>query len=163
MTTAPWETVSKLRLSTVGDLTFALPSGGHDTGLAADPGNPQASHRLRHAPENAADVSPEARTEPAQRHDGSRWLARFAWLHPRGGERTAPPHIGPKTGRFSAPPRGRSAPMRRGGSRRVGRAGGLSSSARIFERGDQRRDRGVEQLRRRQLTLFVHRDRKSVV
>jgi polyhydroxyalkanoate synthase len=91
---APWVSVYKVRLLTVVDFTFALASGGHNTGIVAAPGNPKASHRLGHAPEDAPYVPPEAWAEQAERHDGSWWPAWFAWLHRQSGAWTEPPAMG---------------------------------------------------------------------
>jgi polyhydroxyalkanoate synthase subunit PhaC len=91
---APWVSVYKVRLLTVVDFTFALASGGHNTGIVAAPGNPKASHRLGHAPADAPYVPPEAWAEQAERRDGSWWPAWFAWLHAHSGDWTAPPTMG---------------------------------------------------------------------
>ena len=93
---APWVSVYKVRLLTVVDFTFALASGGHNTGIVAAPDNPKARYSLDHAPADAPYVPPEAWAERAERHDGSWWPAWFAWLHGHSGAWTEPPAMGAK-------------------------------------------------------------------
>ena len=94
---APWQSVYKVRLLTVVDFTFALASGGHNSGIVAEPGNPKASYRLGHAEEGAAYTPPEAWIEQADRFDGSWWPAWFAWLHEESGAWVEPPTLGTET------------------------------------------------------------------
>ncbi len=91
---APWESVYKARLLTVVEFTFALASGGHNTGIVSAPGNPKARYRLGHAEAGAGYVPPEAWAAQATRYDGSWWPAWTDWLHERSGGWVEPPAMG---------------------------------------------------------------------
>ena len=91
---APWQSVYKIRLLTKVDVTFALASGGHNSGIVSQPGHPRARHKLETLEADAAYVPPETWTERTPWRDGSWWPAWAEWLHARSGEPVAPPDVG---------------------------------------------------------------------
>lgn len=92
---APWKSVFKLTWLLPGDVSFALVSGGHNTGIVAPPGSPRARFRL--LPHRPGESHPGAEdwlaaTPPQQ---GSWWQPWADWLRTTGGEGTiAPPAMG---------------------------------------------------------------------
>lgn len=92
---APWPSVYKLTWLLRGPVTFALASGGHNTGIVAAPSNPRAQHRIMaHAPDRPHPGAEEwaARVPKVA---GSWWGPWAVWL--RGlapGAEIAPPAIG---------------------------------------------------------------------
>lgn len=92
---APWHSVFKLTWALPGEVSFALVSGGHNTGIVAAPGNPRASFRLmQHRP---GDHHPAAEDWAAAtpRQTGSWWAPWADWLVRKdGGAPIAPPPMG---------------------------------------------------------------------
>ncbi len=91
---APWQSVYKLRLLTRVEVTFALASGGHNTGMVAPPDEPRAKHRLGAFDGEDGYEAPDAWRQHAEQMDGSWWPSWSAWIHARSGAFTAPPPIG---------------------------------------------------------------------
>ncbi len=92
---APWHSVFKLHLTTDGELTFVLTSGGHNAGIVSEPGHPHRHFRLGVRAAGAPTLGPDewqAKTPP---QDGSWWVPWSAWLTSHGsGKEIAPPRMG---------------------------------------------------------------------
>ena len=96
---APWKSVYKTQLFTDCDLTFVLTSGGHNSGIVNEPGNPRSRFRLSHRPHGAFYVGPDDWFATAAPQAGSWWPAWRDWLQ---GQSSGPGPV-PVTG---APDRG---------------------------------------------------------
>jgi polyhydroxyalkanoate synthase subunit PhaC len=99
---APWRSVYKIHILTDTDVTFALTSGGHNSGVISEPGHPNRSYRLlqRHSGEQHLD--PDAWLQAAPSFDGSWWPAWQRWLAQHSSRRVAPPAMGGKNGKALA-------------------------------------------------------------
>ena len=96
---APWKSVYKTQLFTDCDMTFVLTSGGHNSGIVNQPGNPRSRFRLSHRPRGAFYVGPDDWFATAAPQAGSWWPAWRDWLQ---GKSSGPGPV-PATG---APDRG---------------------------------------------------------
>ena len=81
---APWRSVFKFRLFSDAELTFALASGGHNTGVVAPPSSP-AHHRILTTPEHAPYIDPDRWLRSAELRSGSWWPSWRDWLIERSG------------------------------------------------------------------------------
>ncbi len=77
---APWKSVYKTQLFTDCELTFVLTSGGHNSGIVNEPGNPRSSYRSAHRPAGAFYVGPEDWLAKACSRQGSWWPEWQGWL-----------------------------------------------------------------------------------
>ena len=56
---APWRSVYKTQLFTDCDLTFVLTSGGHNSGIVNEPGNPRSRFAISHRAAGALYIGPD--------------------------------------------------------------------------------------------------------
>jgi polyhydroxyalkanoate synthase len=77
---APWRSVYKLNLSYSADLTFLLTSGGHNAGIASEPGHPRRFYRTSLFPQNDNYIDPERWYQQTQPEQGSWWPRWAEWL-----------------------------------------------------------------------------------
>ena len=77
---APWRSVYKTRLFTDCDLAFVLTSGGHNSGIVNQPGNPRSRYRISHRPAGALYVGPDDWFAETPETSGSWWPAWTNWL-----------------------------------------------------------------------------------
>jgi polyhydroxyalkanoate synthase len=77
---APWRSVYKLNLSYSVDLTFLLTSGGHNAGIASEPGHPRRFYRTSLFPQNDNYIDPERWYQRTQPEQGSWWPRWAEWL-----------------------------------------------------------------------------------
>lgn len=100
---APWRSVHKAHLFFDADVTFALTTGGHNSGVVSPPGKAGRSHMVRTSRAHEAYVDPDEWLGKAERRDGSWWPSWGDWLAERSGERRAPPPMGGAKGRTFGP------------------------------------------------------------
>ena len=92
---APWTSVYKLTWLLRGEVTFALASGGHNTGIVAAPGNPRAKHRIMTHTPGRTHPGPADWAQQVPQQPGSWWPAWADWLRAQTrGEMVAPPPMG---------------------------------------------------------------------
>lgn len=91
---APWRSVYKTQLFANCDLTFILTSGGHNSGIVNQPGNPRSHYHSMHRPTGAFYVGPDDWLAKSKPRDGSWWPEWTAWLEGRSSCPAAPPAIG---------------------------------------------------------------------
>ncbi|MBW4330221.1 alpha/beta fold hydrolase [Stakelama sp. CBK3Z-3] len=91
---APWRSVYKIHMLTGAQITFALASSGHNTGIVSEPGHPRRRYRIATRPEDGAALDVEEWADSAQPRDGSWWLAWKDWLDGHSGEPVDPPPMG---------------------------------------------------------------------
>jgi polyhydroxyalkanoate synthase len=92
---APWRSVYKTQLFTNCDLTFVLTSGGHNSGIVNEPGNPRSRFRVSHRPTGALYVGPDAWLERNAERQGSWWPEWADWLAGKSsGTRPSPKALG---------------------------------------------------------------------
>jgi len=80
---APWRSVYKTRLFTDSDLTFVLTSGGHNSGIVNELGNPRSHYRITHREAGALYVGPDDWLERSGTRPGSWWPEWTRWLEER--------------------------------------------------------------------------------
>jgi len=96
---APWHSVFKLTWLIGGEVSFALVSGGHNTGIVAPPGSPRAKYRLLTHVKGQPHPGPEDWAVQVPKVSGSWWEAWGGWLRSKGaGGKIAPPPMGPDLG-----------------------------------------------------------------
>jgi polyhydroxyalkanoate synthase len=91
---APWRSVYKIHILTDTDVTFALTSGGHNSGIVSEPGHAHRSYQVLHRRSGEPHLDPDAWLQAAPRREGSWWLAWQAWLAQHSSARVAPPPMG---------------------------------------------------------------------
>jgi polyhydroxyalkanoate synthase len=91
---APWRSVYKTQLFTDCDLTFVLTSGGHNTGIVNEPGQPRSRYRRSHRAAGAHYVGPDDWPTTAEACEGSWWSAWKDWLQDRSSGLVPPPASG---------------------------------------------------------------------
>tara|TARA_R110000868_G_scaffold355081_1_gene616349 strand:+ start:364 stop:792 length:429 start_codon:yes stop_codon:yes gene_type:complete len=91
---APWPSVFKIQALTDTDVTFALTSGGHNSGIVSEPGHPRRSYRI--ATKRAMDrqIDPQSWAAATEHRDGSWWEAWVEWLDGHAGEPAILPGMG---------------------------------------------------------------------
>ncbi len=93
---APWHSVFKLTWLVGGEVTFALVSGGHNTGIVAPPGSPRAKYRLLTHDKTHPHPGPEVWAGQVPKLEGSWWGPWGEWLRAKGGgQAVSPPAMGP--------------------------------------------------------------------
>lgn len=91
---APWRSVYKTQLFTDCDLTFILTSGGHNSGIVNQPGNPRSRYHVSHRPKGALYAGPDDWLARSNARDGSWWPEWSTWLAGRSSSLAPPPAIG---------------------------------------------------------------------
>ncbi|MFN4203878.1 MAG: PHA/PHB synthase family protein [Tabrizicola sp.] len=91
---APWKSVYKTQLFTDCDLTFVLTSGGHNSGIVNQPGNPRSHFRLSHRAAGALYVGPDDWPAKAHSRQGSWWPDWKDWLEGHSSGPVLPPAPG---------------------------------------------------------------------
>ena len=78
---APWRSVYKITFCAAeAEVTFLLASGGHNTGIAAAPGDLRASYQVRKTGAYEPYLVPSTWQAAAPRAEGSWWPQWQAWL-----------------------------------------------------------------------------------
>jgi len=96
---APWNSVFKLTYLTGDGVTFALVSGGHNTGIVAPPSSPRAKYRIMTHHAGEPHPGPDEWAAGMPKVNGSWWEPWADWLHEKGGEKQVkPPAMGPDLG-----------------------------------------------------------------
>ena len=80
---APWRSVYKTQLFTDCDLTFVLTSGGHNSGIVNEPGNPRSHYAISHRAAGAHYIGPDDWYPKASVSEGSWWPEWRSWLETR--------------------------------------------------------------------------------
>ncbi|KAA0917540.1 alpha/beta fold hydrolase [Aquicoccus porphyridii] len=88
---APWRSVYKTKLFTVGDLRFLLTSSGHNGGIVSEPGHPRRHYRIGHRKPGALYMDPDTWLASHAPQDGSWWPEWAKWLGEHSSERIDPP------------------------------------------------------------------------
>ena len=88
---APWRSVYKTQLFTDCDLTFVLTSGGHNSGIVNEPGNPRSSFRSARRVKGAFYVGPDEWHAKAAPQKGSWWPGWKDWLDGKSSGPVPPP------------------------------------------------------------------------
>ena len=91
---APWRSVYKIHILTDTDVTFALASGGHNSGIVSEPGHANRSHQLLQRRSGEQHLDPDAWLHAAAQFEGSWWPAWQRWLAQHSSARVAPPTMG---------------------------------------------------------------------
>lgn len=91
---APWKSVYKTQLFTDCDLTFVLTSGGHNSGIVNEPGNPRSHYLWSHRPAGAFYAGPDDWLAKAKPQDGSWWPRWKDWLQDNGSGLAPSPKTG---------------------------------------------------------------------
>jgi len=90
----PWRSGYKIHLLSDTELTFALTSGGHNTGVVSEPGHKGRAYRVQSVKASDPYVDPDRWLASVARQDGSWWTPWTAWLAERSGKPVAPPPMG---------------------------------------------------------------------
>ena len=91
---APWRSVYKWHHLADTEVTFALTSGGHNSGVVSPPGHPRRSYQVTVRRANDLYVPPEVWRAEAVVHAGSWWVAWLEWLDGKSHDGAAPPAMG---------------------------------------------------------------------
>ena len=91
---APWRSVYKINILTDTDVTFALTSGGHNSGIVSEPGHAHRSYQLLQRRGGEPHLDADAWLQTAPQQEGSWWLAWNRWLAHHSSARIAPPPMG---------------------------------------------------------------------
>ncbi|WP_083392659.1 PHA/PHB synthase family protein [Rhodobacter xanthinilyticus] len=95
---APWNSVFKLTYLMHSPVTFALVSGGHNTGIVAPPGSPRAKYKMMAHEQGRAHPGPKEWAASVPKVTGSWWQPWAEWLRgtgvAAGGAEIAPPAMG---------------------------------------------------------------------
>jgi len=91
---APWRSVFKTQLFTDCDLSFVLTSGGHNSGIVNEPGNPRSRYRWSHRHSGALYTGPDDWLATSTPRQGSWWPEWKQWLESRSSARVPPPAMG---------------------------------------------------------------------
>lgn len=92
---SPWHSVFKINLLTMGDVTFALTSGGHNVGIVSMPSATTKHHyRISTLKEGDRYIDADNWFQSTPAKEGSWWPAFEKWLAKRSGKKVAPPEMG---------------------------------------------------------------------
>jgi polyhydroxyalkanoate synthase len=102
---APWRSVYKIQILSNTEVTFALTSGGHNSGIVSEPGHAKRSYQLLARSSGEQHLDPDAWLQSAPHFEGSWWLAWQQWLARDSGKLVAPPSLAAAAaaGRAAAP------------------------------------------------------------
>ena len=92
---APWRSVYKTHLFTDCPTTFVLTNGGHNAGIATEPGHPNRHYHLGRRDPGDRYIAPDAWLSQAEQRDGSWWTEWADWLARNSGPKRTPPAMGP--------------------------------------------------------------------
>ncbi len=96
---APWNSVFKLTWLMASEVSFALVSGGHNTGIVAPPGSARANYRLMTRKKGQSHPGAADWAAQVPKQAGSWWGPWAEWLRAKGGgAETPPPPMGPDLG-----------------------------------------------------------------
>ena len=82
---APWRSVYKLRLLVDTDVAFALTNGGHNAGIASEPGHRNRVYRIATSHHDDPYIGPDAWLRATAVREGTWWIAWVDWLKARSG------------------------------------------------------------------------------
>lgn len=91
---APWRSAYKINLLSDTDVTFLLTTGGHNAGIASEPGNNKRSFQVMTKRADDRYIDPASFVREAPRKEGSWWPEWAAWLAGHSGELMPPPPMG---------------------------------------------------------------------
>ncbi|HET6378417.1 MAG TPA: alpha/beta fold hydrolase, partial [Methylocella sp.] len=91
---APWRSAYKINLLADTDVTFLLTTGGHNAGIASEPGNHKRSFQVMTKRADDRYIDPASFVREAPRKEGSWWPEWAAWLASHSGELVPPPPMG---------------------------------------------------------------------
>src|SRR5262249_42285411 len=92
---SPWHSVFKINLLTVGDVTFALTSGGHNVGIVSMPSTHTKHHyRISTLKESDRFIDADNWYQSTKPTEGSWWPAFEKWLARRSGNKVNLPEMG---------------------------------------------------------------------
>jgi poly[(R)-3-hydroxyalkanoate] polymerase subunit PhaC len=92
---SPWRSVYKVQLFTDNELTFLLTNGGHNAGIASEPGHRGRRYVMATRKRGERYIDSDTWLTRAAPGDGSWWPAWAAWLESKSdAERAAPPSVG---------------------------------------------------------------------
>ena len=96
---APWRSVYKFHLLTDTDVTFLLTNGGHNAGIASEPGHPRRHYRITTKKHEERYSDPETWFAETDVSEGSWWPEFAGWLKKQSSGEASPPAMGaPKQG-----------------------------------------------------------------
>jgi polyhydroxyalkanoate synthase len=95
---APWRSTFKIHRLNSGDITFALASGGHNSGIVSEPGHRNRSYRIGHRPKGEPAPTADDYWAGAAQKTGSWWPAYADWLDGLSSPYGPPPSMGPAKG-----------------------------------------------------------------
>jgi polyhydroxyalkanoate synthase len=101
---APWHSVYKLNLAIGADVTFLLTSGGHNAGIASEPGHPRRHYRVGLCPHGENYIDPDRWLQMTPQQEGSWWPEWAKWLERGQGHRPAHPIVEAETSGLPAAP-----------------------------------------------------------
>ena len=88
---APWRSVHKITFHPATGVTFLLTSGGHNAGIASEPGHPRRSYQVAARQAGETYIGPDRWMAETPHKDGSRWPEWQAWLAGQSTQRAARP------------------------------------------------------------------------
>lgn len=92
---SPWHSVFKINLLTIGDVTFALTSGGHNVGIVSMPVKKTKRYfRISTLKEKDRYIDPDTWHKNTKPRGGSWWPAWEQWLTAHSNEKILPPQMG---------------------------------------------------------------------
>lgn len=99
---APWRSVYKINLLSKADVTFALASGGHNTGVVSEPGHPNRHYRVMMQSAHDHYLDPDTWLLQSEYREGSWWPEWVRWLEIHTGAPVPPPAMGLEEADYAA-------------------------------------------------------------